>query len=36
VALHVMPMRSSAAWPLDLQLIVDRLCDAVGAIVDPF
>jgi len=36
VALHVMPMRSSAAWPIDLQALVDRLHGAIGALVDPF
>jgi len=36
VALHVMPMRSSAAWPLDLQAVIDRLHGAIGDLVDPF
>lgn len=36
VALHVMPMRSSTTWQLDLQLIIDRLHDAIGKLVEPF
>ena len=36
VGLHVMPMRSTSAWPADLFAITERLHSALGHLIDPF